>query len=87
MYVVRGEVNDLLMYLKRNEKHIKERLIIIAESINHLQPLKVVAATLKLRVALDANLRDDIKDLQKLFYFLEESSEFICEVGKLEKYG
>lgn len=87
VYVVRGDVNDLLMYLKWNGKNFNERLIIIADSIKHLQPLKVSAATLKLRVALDVDLRDEIKDLQKLFYFLDESGEFISEVGKSEKYG
>jgi len=87
VYVVRGDVNDLLMYLKWNGKNFNERLIIVAESIKHLQPLKVSAATLKIRVALDVDLRDEIKDLQKLFYFLDESGEFISEVGKSEKYG
>jgi len=86
VYVVRGDVNDLLMYLKWNGKNFNERLIIVAESIKHLQPLKVSAATLKIRVALDVDLRDEIKDLQKLFYFLDESGEFISEVGKSEKY-
>lgn len=85
VYVVRGDVNDLLMYLKWNGKNFNERLIIVAESIKHLHPLKVSAATLKLRVALDVDLRDEIKDLQKLFYFLDESGEFISEVGKSEK--
>lgn len=84
VYVVRGDVNDLLMYLKWNGKNFNERLIIIAETIKHLQPLKVSAATLKLRVALDEDLRDEVKDLQKLFYFLDESGEFISEVGKSE---
>jgi len=79
VYVVRGDVNDLLMYLKWNGKNFNERLIIVAESIKHLQPLKVSAATLKLRVALDVDLRAGVKDLQKLFYFLGESGEFIRE--------
>ncbi|MCZ2260824.1 hypothetical protein [Sporosarcina sp. G11-34] len=87
VYVVRGDVNDLLMYLKWNRKHFNKRLIIIAESIRHLQPLKVIVATLKLRVALDVDLRDDIKDLQKPFYFLDEFGVFISEVGKSEEYG
>lgn len=87
VYVVRGNVNDLLMYLKWNGKHFNERLIIIAESIKHLQPLKVSVATLKLRIVLDEDLQDEVKDLQKLFYFLDESGEFISEVGKSVEYG
>lgn len=87
VYVVRGDVNDLLMYLKWGGKHFNERLIIITESIRHLQPLKVTAETLKLRVAVDVDLRDDIEDLQKLFYFLDESGEFISEVEKQGNMG
>ncbi|QUW23390.1 hypothetical protein JSQ81_07660 [Sporosarcina sp. Marseille-Q4063] len=87
VYVVRGDVNDLLMYLKWNGKNFNERLIIIAESIKHLQPLKVSAATLKLRVALDEDLRDGVKDLQNLFYFLDEAGEFIRELKLPGNYG
>lgn len=84
VYVVRGDVNDLLMYLKWNGKHFNERLIIITESIRHLQLLKVTAETLKLRVAVDVDLQDDLEDLQKRFYFLGESGEFIREAGKMK---
>ncbi|WP_186668774.1 hypothetical protein [Sporosarcina sp. BP05] len=82
LYVVRGDVNDLLTYLKWRGKHFKDRVIIITESIRHLLPLRVTAAALKVRVALDLDLRDDIEDLQKHFYFLDESGEFISEVEK-----
>ncbi len=87
VYVVRGDVNDLLMYLKCNGKHFNERLIIITESIRHVQPLKVTAESLKVRVALDVDLRDDIEDLQNLFYFLDESGGIISEVEGTEEYG
>ena len=80
VYVVRGDVNDLLMYLKWSGKHFNERLIIITESIRHLQPLKVTAETLKVRVAVDADLWDDFEELQKHFYFLDKSGEFVSEV-------
>jgi hypothetical protein len=83
MYVVRGDVNDLLMYLKWSGKNFNERLIIITESIRHLQPLKVIAETLKLRVALDVDLRDDNEGFQKLFYLLDEFGKFISEVDKV----
>lgn len=80
VYVVRGDVDDLLMYLKWSGKHFNERLIIITELIRHLQPLKVTAETLKVRVAVDVDLRDDNEDRKKLFYFLDESAEFVSEV-------
>ena len=47
VYVVRGDVNDLLMYLKWSGKYFDERLIVITESIRHLQPIKPIADTLK----------------------------------------
>ncbi|PIC68941.1 hypothetical protein CSV77_16400 [Sporosarcina sp. P16b] len=82
VYVVRGDVNDLLMYLKWGGKHFNERLIIITESIRHLQLIKVNAKKLKVRVAIDVDLRESIGDLRKLFYFLDESGEFVTE-GKI----
>ncbi|MEK5069611.1 hypothetical protein [Sporosarcina sp. FSL K6-1508] len=85
VYVVRGDVNDLLMHLKWIGKHFNERLIIITESIRHLHPLKVTAETIKVRVAVDVDLRDDINDIQKLFYFLDESGEFVSEVEKTKE--
>ena len=62
VYVLHGDINDLLIYLKWGGKHFNERLIIITESIRHLQPLKVTAKTLKVRVAVDVDLRDDNED-------------------------
>ncbi len=86
VYVVRGDINDLLMYLKWSGKHFNERLIIITESFRHLQPLKVNAKTLKVRVAVDLDLQEDIEDLQKLFYFLDESGEFVRELEEAENH-
>jgi len=85
-YVLRGDVNDLLLYLKWKGKSFNERLIIVTESLLHLRPLKVVAETLKLRVALDMNLGDGTKDLQKLLYFLDESGLFVSEMDYAEEY-
>ena len=45
----------------------------------------MTAETLKVRIALDVDLQDDIEDLQKLFYFLDESGEFISEVDEQKK--
>ena len=76
---MRGDVNDLLIYLKWSGKHFNERLIIITESIRHLQPLKITAETLKVRVAVDVDLQDYNEDRKKMFYFLDESAEFVSE--------
>lgn len=82
VYVVRGDVNDLLMYLKWKGKKFNERLIIITESLKHLESLKVIAEMFKLRVTLDINLHDTNEAFQKTFYLLDESGEFINEVEK-----
>lgn len=82
VYVVRGDVSDLLIYLKWKGKCFNERLVIITESIRHLQSLKATVETLKVRVALDVDLRDDIEDLQKLFYFMDETGGFVGEIDK-----
>lgn len=79
VYVVRGEVNDLLMYLKWSGKYFDERLIVITESIRHLQPLKTIADTLKMRVTVDVDLLKDIEDLHNLFYLLDENGKFVNE--------
>lgn len=50
VYVVRGDVSDLLMYSKWCGKNFNERIIIITESIRHLQPLKLIIKNFKLRV-------------------------------------
>jgi len=81
VYVVRGDVNDLLMYLKWSGKHFNERLIIITESIRDLQPLIINVEKLRVRAALDQDLKGAIEDIQKLFYFLDESGEFVNEAG------
>ena len=80
VYVVRGDVNDLLMYLKWKGKHFNERLIIITESIRHLESLKQIVETLKVRVAVDLDLQEDIKNLQKLFHYMDGSGDFVSEL-------
>ncbi|MFS0689003.1 hypothetical protein AB1K89_07165 [Sporosarcina sp. 179-K 8C2 HS] len=79
VYVVRGEINDLLMYFKWNGKHFDERLIVITESIKHLQPIKPIANTLKMRVTVDGDLLKDIEDTQNPFYFFDENGQFVNE--------
>ncbi|MFS0574986.1 hypothetical protein AB1K83_05090 [Sporosarcina sp. 179-K 3D1 HS] len=80
VYVARGDLNDLLIYLKWNAKNFSEQLIIIAESIRHLQYLKEFIQDLKLRVLLDLDVLSYNKNLQKLSYFLNESGNFIRDL-------
>lgn len=87
VYVIRGGISDLLMYLKWSGKHFNKRIIIITESIRHLQPVGIISEKLKLRVAVDVDLRRDTKVHQKLFYFMDETGEFIREIDNLGNSG
>src|SRR5690625_1159580 len=61
VYVVRGDIQDLLLHLKWQASN--ERLIIVTESLNHLQPLNVYAKDLKARVTTDDDLLGDFNDM------------------------
>jgi len=82
VYVVRGDVSDLLMYLKWKVNHFNERLIIVTESIQHLKPLKVIPRELKLRGIIDLELQDDLLGLEMSFYYIDEDGEFVSETGR-----
>lgn len=64
VYVIRGDMQDLLVHLKWHP--FTERMIILTESLNHLQPLNAFAPDLKVRVTTDQDLRGDLRNL---FYF------------------
>ncbi|QUW20909.1 hypothetical protein JSQ81_13925 [Sporosarcina sp. Marseille-Q4063] len=76
VYVVRGDVNDLLMYLKWKGKHFNERLIIVTESLRHLQLITEAPKTLRLRVSMDNDLINQYGSLDGIFYFLDEFGVF-----------
>ncbi len=80
VYVVRGDTNDLNMFLKWNEG-FNERVIVLTESLRHLEPLKWVLSNLKVRIAVDADLMSEVEHIQNLFYFMEEG-EFVRETVK-----
>lgn len=84
VYVVRGDVSDLPMYLKWKGKQFDGRLIVVTESIRHLQPLNLILENLKLRVAIDVDLKGGTKDHHKLFYFIDETGELKRDVDKPE---
>ncbi|MGG3451984.1 hypothetical protein ABER98_19395 [Domibacillus aminovorans] len=63
IYVLKGDVQDLMMYLKWRD--FGGRMIIITESLNHLSTLKL-SEGLKVRVALEEELRNSCRG--ELFY-------------------
>ncbi|MFC2950021.1 hypothetical protein [Virgibacillus sediminis] len=75
IYVSRGDIKELIMHLKwKGIGH--ERLIIVAESLKHLQSLKMYARELKLRITTDEDLH---AGEGKLFYLLNQYGEFVKE--------
>jgi hypothetical protein len=67
VYAVRGDLQDLLMYLKW--KPFPERILVITESLNHLDPLNAYAPDLKIRAITDADLKGSFQDL---FYMWDD---------------
>ncbi len=67
VYVARGNINDILNAFKWNEP--KERVIIITESLIHIQPLNAFVSEIKTRVVLDRDLKEPF---EKMFYKWEE---------------
>ena len=51
------------MFFKWNE-HFDERVIILTESLRHLEPLKWQLSKLKIRMALDEDLYNDVEHIQ-----------------------
>lgn len=78
VYVVCGNTNDFNMFLKWNET-FSERIILLTESLRHLEPLKWVLSNHKCRIAMNADLFSEAGQFQSIFYFMEDG-EFIREV-------
>lgn len=80
VYVVRGDTNDLTMFLKWNEQ-FNERVIVLTETLRHLEPLKWVLSNLPVRIALDCDLlqEQETEHIQNLFYFMEDG-QYIKEL-------
>ncbi|MBO0589408.1 hypothetical protein [Sporosarcina sp. E16_8] len=76
VYVVRGDVSDLLNYLKWRVQHFNERLIIVAESLQHLQSIIVNIVKIKVRVIIDMDMRGEVDDVQSQLYYLNSKGEF-----------
>lgn len=76
IYVSRGSVEDLMMYLKW--KSFSDRIIIVTENMNHLKPIEVFiqSKNLKVRAVTDEGLKQD----KPTFFHLKENKEKgICE--------
>lgn len=75
VYVIRGDANELLTYLKWNKDIFNKRLIIAAESLRHMEPLKEALAKLKVRVVLDDDLTANQEgDIPANFYFIKDGT-------------
>lgn len=61
VYIVRGDIQDLLMHLKW--KPFPERLLIVTESLNHLQPFNIYVPDIKVRVTTDDDLNGEFGNL------------------------
>lgn len=76
VYVLRGDLNDFIMYLKWNK--INERLIIITESLSFLEQLKPYLHNIKLRVIEDSSVFDKSKSIRESFYEFK-NNDFVQE--------
>lgn len=74
IYVLRGDIQDLMVFLKWRE--FNERMIIITESLPHLQPL-LMGKELKLRVTTDTDLKAG--NLKDLFYIQRTDGNWVKE--------
>jgi hypothetical protein len=74
IYVIRGDVQDLMLYLKWRE--FNERIIIITESLNCLQPL-MLGEDLKLRVTTDSDLK--VNSIGDPFYIQRANGSWMKE--------
>ncbi len=63
IYVSRGKLDDLLLFLKYGPFH--ERMMIISENLEDLKPLDLYVKDLKIRATTDADLK---KGFQNAFY-------------------
>jgi len=81
VYVVRGGVQDMLMYLKWQSHTFQGRMIVIAESIQHVQPLLMPARDIKLRITTDEDLLT-AEDIQNMFYYVDNDGNIVKEDRK-----
>lgn len=66
VYVSRDDVYDLMLYLKWN-KNPEQRIIIVAEKLEHLTPLESFVADFKIRATTDSDLINE-EGIDNMFY-------------------
>lgn len=75
VYILRGNSDDLQQFLKW-EENFSERLIIVTESLTHVEPLVpfLVASKTNVRIAEDMDLYTD-EPIQNSFYFIDKDTK------------
>lgn len=77
VYIMKGNAHELLHYLKW-ESNSNHRLMIVAESLNHLSELEMFLPKVKIRVALESDLMNQSSTKDDIFYtFDKEKAEFV----------
>ncbi|MGE7920773.1 hypothetical protein ACQKM9_17820 [Viridibacillus sp. NPDC093762] len=74
VYILRDNIDDLQQFLKW-EENFSERLIIVTESLTHVEPLVLlVASKTNVRIAEDLDLYTD-EQIQNSFYFIDKDTK------------
>ncbi|WP_040980431.1 MULTISPECIES: hypothetical protein [Oceanobacillus] len=79
VYVIRGETNDLINFLKWKKHTFNTRIIIITESFKHIEPILVHTASIKMRITTDEKIANE-ENSQDLFYLLNRDGDVVKEV-------
>ncbi len=79
VYVIRGDSNDLIQYLKWKKQTLSARVILITESIKHIQPILMHTTSLKIRITTDDKLAN-AENIQDLFYLLNRDGDIVKEI-------
>ena len=79
IYVTRGDINDLLMFLKWQNKSFSDRIIVITESLENLHSLKLYIKNKRIRMTTDGELFQR-EGIQNLFFFLDDNGDFVKEI-------
>lgn len=78
VYVIRGDYQEFLRFLKWEEYQYNERYIIIAEKINHIKPLLLHLKDTKVRFTTDADLLNG-HTLRDIIYATNDEGAIIKE--------
>ncbi|WP_067729872.1 hypothetical protein [Oceanobacillus damuensis] len=79
VYVGRGDMSDLMMFLKWQHKSFSERIIVISETIKYLDSLKPYLNNKKVRMTTDEELLCEKRSIEDMFYYLNDTGDFVKE--------